>query len=314
MTARFRSDAIDADLIRTARDVPIERVAEQHGLKLKRASAERVGPCPRCGGEDRFSINVKKQLFNCRGCGAKGGVIALEMHITGCTFAEAIERLSGKNTSRAAPSPQETRLRPIAADQGNDSGEDRTAAALRLWNAAVDPRGTLVERYLASRWLELDEDIAGEAIRWHAGIGAMLALFRDIRTDEPRAVSRTFLDKDGRKIERKFLGPVGGCAIKLDADDAVLSGLHVGEGVETCMAARQLGLNPCWALGSKGAIASFPLIAGVEALTILAEPDAAKETETCASRWHAAGREVFLLDAVDGKDANDVLMQRGASA
>jgi putative DNA primase/helicase len=146
-------------------------------------------------------------------------------------------------------------------------------------------------------------------IRWHPGISAMVALFRDIKSDGPRAVSRTFLDKDARKIERKFLGPVGGCAIKLDADDAVLGGLHVGEGVETCMAARQLGLRPTWALGSAGAIASFPILNGVECLTLLAEHDdaSARAVEACAARWHAAGREVIINEAIGGKDLNDAL-------
>ena len=34
-----------------------------------------------------------------------------------------------------------------------------------------------------------------------------------------------------------FKGPVGGAAIKLDAAENVLNGLHVREGVETCVAA-----------------------------------------------------------------------------
>jgi hypothetical protein len=96
----------------------------------------------------------------------------------------------------------------------------------------------------------------------------MLALFRDIRTDEPRAISRTFLDPEGRKLERKFLGPVGGAAIKLDADEDVLGGLHIGEGVETTMTARQVEYRrPAWALGSRGAIAAFPVLSGIECLT-----------------------------------------------
>jgi hypothetical protein len=90
----------------------------------------------------------------------------------------------------------------------------------------------------------------------------------------------------------------------------VLAGLHIGEGVETCMAARQLGLRPCWALGSKSAIGGFPVLAGVEALTILTEPDAEKETQACALRWHSAQREVLITRAVGGiaKDANDIIM------
>jgi putative DNA primase/helicase len=196
---------------------------------------------------------------------------------------------------------------------GDDPEADRArkiAAALSLWAHGVDPRGTPAERYLASRKLTLDADIAADVIRWHADIDAMMALFRDIRTDEPKAISRTFLDREAQKLDRKFLGPVGGCAIKLDPDEDVLAGLHVGEGAETCLAARQLGLRPCWALGSKSAIGAFPALDGIEALTILAEPDAEKETEACAVRWHAAGREVLIMRAVGAKDANDVL--RGA--
>src|SRR5256886_13844280 len=36
--------------------------------------------------------------------------------------------------------------------------------------------------------------------------------------------------------------------------------LHVGEGIETMIAARQLGLAPAWALGSAGMVAHFPVI------------------------------------------------------
>ena len=144
-------------------------------------------------------------------------------------------------------------------------------------------------------------------LRWNPRLGAMIALFRNVLTDAPQAVSRTYLDREGRKLDRKFLGPVAGAAIKLDADDAVLDGLHIGEGVETCLAARQLGLRPTWALGSAGAIAAFPVLNGIEALTLLAEQDdaSARAVEACAARWHAIGREVLINRAVGGKDLND---------
>ena len=142
----------------------------------------------------------------------------------------------------------------------------------------------------------------------------MIALFRDIETDEPCAVSRTFLDHEGRKISRKFLGPVGGCAIKLDPDEEVLGGLHLGEGIETCMAARQIGLRPAWALGSCGAIAAFPVLAGIEALTLLRERDDAnaRAADQVTLRWQAEGREVFDAWPNVGKDVNDSL--RGGAA
>jgi hypothetical protein len=181
-----------------------------------------------------------------------------------------------------------------------------------LWRSSVDPRGTLAEKYVKTRQLELGDDVAGEVLRWHPGISAMVALFRNIQTDEPQAVSRTFLDHEGRKLERKFLGPVGGTAVKLDADEEVLDGLHIGEGIETCLAARQLGLLPTWALGSKSAIRRFPLLTGIESLTILAEPDAEKEIEAVAMCWHAAGREVLINRPLVGKDLNDAL--KGSAA
>jgi putative DNA primase/helicase len=212
-------------------------------------------------------------------------------------------KATDRGRSRPQPRPQTTRP---------DGNVERTSAALHLWNAGVDPRGTLAERYLTGRGLELEADASGEVLRWNPGCCAMLALFRNIITDEPQAISRTFLDREGRKLERKFLGPVGGAAIKLDSGEEVLSGLHCGEGVETCLAARQLGLRPTWALGSAGAIAAFPIVSGVECLTLLRERDDASKraTEQCAARWHGAGRTVIVNEPSQGKDLNDTIRGR----
>jgi len=211
----------------------------------------------------------------------------------------------GLPTERPAVPPQSRR--PRASTLPPEEGAPSTRDALKLWAEATDPRATLAERYLASRGLELPEEAAGEALRWHRRTGAMLALFRDIRTNEPKAISRTFINDDAIKIGRKFLGPVGGCAVKLDADEEVLGGLHIGEGVETCLAARQIGLKPTWALGSAGAIAAFPVLSGVEALTFLREHDAAnaRAAEACGKRWTAAQRQVFNAWPTVGKDLND---------
>jgi hypothetical protein len=201
--------------------------------------------------------------------------------------------------------------RPPASARPNDGPDERTTAAVALWRTSADPRGTIVETYLRTRSLELADDIACEVIRWNPRLGAMIALFRNISTNAPQAVSRTLLDRKGKKLGRKFLGPVGGAAIKLDADDTVLGGLHVGEGVETCLAARKLGLRPTWALGSAGAIAALPVLSLIEALTLLAEQDdaSARAVEACASRWHIAKREVFINRANSGKDLNDALQR-----
>jgi hypothetical protein len=176
-------------------------------------------------------------------------------YVVGCL---GIDRSNAPRRAQGAPRPA-----PEARGQ-NDDRASKIAAAIALWDGGIDPRGTPVERYLISRCLTLEEDIAGSALRWNPGATAMVGLFRNIATDEPQAVSRTFLDPEGRKLERRFLGPVGGAAIKLDADEDVLGGLHIGEGIETCLAARKLGLRPTWALGSAGAVAGFPVLAGIE--------------------------------------------------
>jgi putative DNA primase/helicase len=204
-------------------------------------------------------------------------------------------------------------LRVIPQSSPDPEPEDRSRAAIELWRASADPRGTLVETYLNSRKLEMDDEVGGKVLRWNPKIQAMIALFRNIETDKPQAVSRTYLDSNGNKIERRFLGPVGRAAIKLDPDENLLGGLHIGEGIETCLAARQIGMKPAWALGSCIAIGAFQVIAGVEALSILREHDLANErnADLCGTRWHEAGRQVFDVWPRIGKDVNDAI--RGAA-
>ena len=100
-----------------------------------------------------------------------------------------------------------------------------------------------------------------------------MVLFRNLYTAEAQAVIRIFLDREGNKTNRAFKGPVGGAAIMFDPPEIVTMGLHIGEGVETCLAGRQLGFRPAWAVGSAGAIARLPIFGGVDAVTVFAERD-----------------------------------------
>jgi phage/plasmid primase-like uncharacterized protein len=84
-----------ARLIAQSRAVPIERELERRGIKL-RGRVECCGPCPVCGGTDRFSVNVKKQVWNCRGCGVGGDVIALVQHLDRTGFVTAVQMLAGE--------------------------------------------------------------------------------------------------------------------------------------------------------------------------------------------------------------------------
>lgn len=208
--------------------------------------------------------------------------------------------------------------RPVRAAHPIDHNtSDRTTLALCLWNEAHDPRDTLAEVYLASRGLMIGKDVAGEVIRFHPKlkfdrgcVGAMVALFCDIVNDEPCGIHRTFLDSEGRKLNRWMLGRASRAAIKLDGNENVSLGLTIGEGVETCLAAQLAGFRPVWALGSASAIAAFPVLSGVEAITILGETNdgGANDcaSQACAARWIAAGKEAFVVAPLTGNDLNDV--------
>ena len=203
----------------------------------------------------------------------------------------------------------------------------RIARARAIWDGAGPALGSIVETYFASRGLDLGtvDNIHG-CLRFHPRcpwrdeaesrtvyVPAMVALMRSVTTDEPQAIHRTRLTPKGKKVGRRMLGIAAGAAVKLDADDTVTMGLTIGEGIETCLAARQLGLRPAWALGSAGAVSAFPVLGGVEALTILAENDPTNRTavETCAARWHAAGREVIVVEPVAGSDILDSMREAG---
>src|ERR1700682_564974 len=101
-------------------------------------------------------------------------------------------------------------------DMTGDDAERRKKLALRIWADCIDPRGTLAERYLREyRELELPDSVAQSVIRFHAGLRyeigrylpAMVCLLRDIKSNEPCGIHRTFIDRyTGEKIDRKMLG------------------------------------------------------------------------------------------------------------
>jgi putative DNA primase/helicase len=202
-------------------------------------------------------------------------------------------------------------------------GEVRAALALKLWLDAISVVGTLAEKYLASRQLALPD--RHEVLRFHPscifGKGTrhpcMVALYRDIKTNEPKAIHRTALTPDGEKIDRKTLGPKAGCAIKLSADEDVAEGLTIAEGIETALAGMALNFRPAWALGDAGELAKFPLLAGIECLTILVDNDASGTGQAsaleCSRRWTGAGREVFrVVPTAVGQDMADIVRGRAA--
>jgi hypothetical protein len=185
--------------------------------------------------------------------------------------------------------------------------------ARRLWDQTQNPRGTLVERYLReTRKLHLPDELTNNVLRFHPAcpwrnedngktdhVPALIAPFRSIDDDVITAVHRIALNRDGSKRGRRMLGVVHRAAIKLDARADTLA---IGEGVETCMAARELGYAPVWALCSVGAISFFPLITGTKQLIILGERGEASRQaiEMCGRRWRKAGHKVRVIMPNEG--------------
>jgi putative DNA primase/helicase len=204
----------------------------------------------------------------------------------------------------------------------------RIKHAQALWNEALDPRGTVAVQYLKARALDLPDDLAGGVLRFHPRcpwrnedsgkterIPALLAAFRSIDSDDITAVHRIRVDQPQRwpKADRRMLGLVHRAAVKLDT---VATTLMIGEGIETCMAARRymaagdIEHAPVWAVGSVGAISFFPVLEGVKGLIILGESGQAsgQAIQLCGRRWQHAGRRVQVIYSEMGSDVNDALM------
>ena len=143
----------------------------------------------------------------------------------------------------------------------------------------------------------------------------MLAIMRDIRTDEPRAIYRTALTPTAEKIGRMALGPKTGAAVKLSPDEDVTQGLAIGEGVETVLSGMQLGFCPAWALGDAERCRELSGHLRHRGLEHLVDNDASGRGQSaaleCSARWTEAGREVFrVIPDRCGDDMNEVVQRR----
>lgn len=269
----WRQEAQSADLV--------AYVNGQRGGDLKRAGHEWVGPCPGCGGHDRFSINPNKKIFNCRGHGG-GDYIKAVMHIDDCDFMAACEALTGyrpeqlgkrersaprKRSSAPPPSPPPAEdpapphpSRP-APTRGKMTPQD-------IFAMGVPIMGTHGEAYLAARNLDPSPDWLGDFrfipdLAYYGyedadadklvGMGRYPAIVAAIRDASGSiiAVHRTYLDPDApRKMQ-----PVGDLrrnGVKKISGSFGGGGIWlsrpsatvvIGEGYETTRSAELLGIG-----------------------------------------------------------------------
>jgi hypothetical protein len=310
--------------------VPITPILEARGYTITSGRKWRGAPCPDCGGTDRLAVNTDTNRWYCRHCDRGGDVIKLTMLIDKLGFREAVAKLNGM------PPPKPTSSSSSAqGGRKKSSGSTHSMLWLEVWKEAFplsDAKGALGLSYLTrpraqgGRGLVIpDHLLDGRVLRFHrahwfdTGDGkpvqmpALLALYRDIRTDRPKAIWRRPLTADGRSAGKpKTLGPKQGYAIKLTDDEDVSYGLAIGEGPETVLAAMMLGFAPAWALGDSGEMDDFPVLAGIGALTIIVDNDknlvGQEAASACYDRWYAADREVRTVTPVQvGADMADLV-------
>jgi hypothetical protein len=221
-----------------------------------------------------------------------------------------------------APAPRPA-LAP-SPDANNARREARRLQLLRtVWQEAVPIAHTPAETYLHRRGIRLRHWPAD--LRFHPAcprgadrLPALVVVMRDPITGEGVGLQRIFLAADGSDRLRDAMGKamLGNAGVMMLTPSAeVTHGLHLAEGPENGLAALAIRLAPAWCAASAGGIARFPVLAGIECLTILADADGAgmRAAETCAARWREAGREVRILAPVrDGADMNDVAREIAA--
>ena len=126
----------------------------------KRSSRTLVGPCPTCGGDDRFHVTQTRDgrvLVGCRGCidGQTSSVRREQFQkIVRIVFGDA-PKPDAFTPPKPAPAPKPPKRGPLAE---------------RLWDAGLKPKAVAVRAYLARRriWPNAAEAILlpDESLRW----------------------------------------------------------------------------------------------------------------------------------------------------
>jgi len=164
-------------------------IQQESGLSFKKVAAthggEYAGPCPWCGGNDRFLIwpKYKGGRYWCRGCEKKGDGIQFIRDMHGLTFGEACERLGitrgvyRRRRKMPVSTPERPFFKPKKSEPPPELWTQKAAAFLKysqekLWTT---PEGRTALEFLQAKGLT-------EATIRHAGIGFNPSdLYRDRR-------------------------------------------------------------------------------------------------------------------------------------
>ena len=120
---RWCEDAFNASILDLAKD---------YGANLKSAGlGEYCGPCLVCGGTDRFSVNTRKNVFNCRVCNKGGGPISLAQHVHGWDYRTAVCDIVGQQDPARAGITQVAKRRKPVPPAKKQSTEQENAFRMR---------------------------------------------------------------------------------------------------------------------------------------------------------------------------------------
>lgn len=282
-----------------ANEVSLLEAAQSCGATLKRAGGgEHVGPCPVCGGRDRFAVNTNKKKWVCRGAGGGSDAIGLVMHCKGLTFPQACQELTGEEppsggTEYTPEQKAEWARRKAEAERRDEQRQEEEArdeqarldVAKELWGEAQLIEGTIAEDYLRSRVKGLTGALP-DVLRFHPKCflskgqyhPALVALVQG-QDGEQVGTWRIYLDAQGQNLRdpeggkiKKGLGPCGGGAVRLHSpkDGGYIA---VCEGIETAFGVHLLSGLPVWACRTANGLSGLQLPWDIERLAIYPDGD-----------------------------------------
>jgi putative DNA primase/helicase len=275
------------------------------------------GPCPKCGGRDRFRFDDKdgSGSYFCNQCGAGSGLTLLRKlrgwdHATAC---REVDSIIGPGDYIA--------WSEMSCTPEVDAAAKREAAIRRLIREATAPQ--IVTDYLCGRGLSARSAVLlGHPGIYHTEAGRLLpAVIAPIVGPDDRLQSahRIFLgDVDPRKKLMPAVETINGGACRLFEGAAEMG---VAEGIETALAAHELFSLPVWATISARSIETFEPPPGVERLWIFADNDLSFTGQAVAfalarrlrNEHRDLAIEVQIPPAID-TDWLDVRNDRGAPA
>ncbi len=246
---------MDPEAIKQAIDL-LEFAGRYTQLRQISLAGEYAGPCPRCGGEDRF--HVKGSRFYCRQCYPRGGdVIDLVRILHSVSFPEACRMLSTDpslfserpfNTPTQIQKSRETSS-GMTNEQASAFTESARKTVLATNRQLLSTEGGAGRAYLQARGLT--------EVTWRMFWVGYGTTFHPLRQRNESAIFIPWLSENGRRVEalrHRFTGPHLAKNERYTLKSGsrpVLFGLHtlrqathllIVEGEFNCMALVQAGL------------------------------------------------------------------------